>query len=290
MSPPITVLEINERLLPRNIKMLSNHAITKNKAEFVCKNNHTWYATINSVLSRNGCPKCAAEQIKVANLVTLNTLLYSHGLEMTGEYKGNQKYTYFKCNTCTRTYLDRPIIAKNSGCAYCNGRKTDTATINKKIQEKGLMLTTKCTTTSDYGTFQCAEGHEWSTIISNVVHNKSGCPRCAKYGFNPGLPAYCYVLCYANYIKFGITNDWNRRKAEHLKSKGPFVVGFVRSESNGNNALLWENNIKATFKCGVVDSTICNGGWTETIEVNMLDQLIDLSFTEIYNAEILHKS
>jgi len=283
MSPPITVQEINKRLAPRNIQMLSNHSITKNKAEFTCKNNHTWWATINSVLSRNGCPECAAEQIRATNIIALTALLQSHGLEMVGEYKGNQKYTYFKCNTCTRTYSDRPIMAKRSGCAYCNGRKIDKIIVNDRVKKTGITLLSDIKTVSDRGTFQCESGHEWNTIVSNVLHHLSGCPRCAKYGFNPDLPAHCYVICYPDYIKFGITNDWTRRRAEHTKTKGHFIRAFIKEESVGNDALLWENTIKSTFTCGIVDSTVCKDGWTETTSTDVLPNLVDASFTEIYD-------
>lgn len=283
MSPPITAQEINNRLSARSIRMLSDHAITKSKAEFTCKNNHTWWATINSVLKGNGCPHCALHNRKTGWKETLIMLLLSKKVELVGEYRGNQVYTEFRCTQCSKTWSGRPIVVKKVGCAFCNGRKIDTDIVNKRIREKGLTLTTEFTSTGDNGTFQCAEGHEWTTVISNVLHNKSGCPRCAKYGFNPDLPSYCYVICYPDYIKFGITNDWTRRRAEHIKTKGHFIRAFIKEEAMGNEALLWENTIKSIVTCGIVDSTVCKDGWTETTTTDNLFNVVDETFTEIYD-------
>jgi DNA-directed RNA polymerase subunit RPC12/RpoP len=290
MSPPITISEINKRLAPRNIKMLGDHSITKDKAEFECINGHRWMATINSVLARNGCRKCDLISRKVNWLTDFETAIKPLNIEMVTEYKSNTTYMNFKCNTCSRIFSGRPILIKKIGCVYCNGRKLDKEKINKVITKKRITLLTESSSVSNYGTFQCDSGHKWNTIISNVLHNKSGCPKCAKYGFNPNLPAYCYVLCYDNYIKFGITNNWKRRKAEHIKSKGPFLRGYIKSEAQGDQALNWENNIKRKINCGVMDSTTVVDGWTETVNVDELINLIDHSFTEISYDGSPHKS
>jgi hypothetical protein len=283
MSPPITVSDINARLAKRNIKMLGEHSITKNKAEFVCNQHHKWYATINSVLAGNGCPKCALTERKLKWRANLNSLLELRGVEMVGEYFGDKTYTKFKCVRCLKSWSGRPIIVKHSGCCFCNGTKIDKDIINQRIIDTGIKLLTEVHNVGMRGSFECPEGHPWDSIVSNVLHNKSGCPKCAKYGFNPTLPAVCYVICYSGYIKFGITNNWSRRRSEHIKTKGKFIREFIKSVPSGDKALLWENYIKATLPCGIVNSSVCNDGWTETINTELLPNVIDSSFTEIYD-------
>jgi hypothetical protein len=279
----LTVHTINERLAPRNIKLLGDHVITKNKAEFICSNYHRWWATINSVLhSGNGCPECAMVKRNASHRDELDLLLRNHKIVMLGEYLGNKNYTEFKCIRCARTWTGKPMVVKRSGCCFCNGRKTDKDIVNQRIKNTKIMLLTEMNNVGERGTFYCQHGHKWVTIISNVLHNKSGCPKCADYGFNPLLEAYCYVICYPDYIKFGITNDWERRKKEHVKTKGQFIKGFVKKVSTGDDALLWENTIKKTMHCGIVDSIKCRDGWTETISPELLHKIVDETFTQIY--------
>lgn len=279
----LTASTINEQLATRNIKILSDHTVTKNKAEFMCTNNHRWSATINSVLhSGNGCPECARINRNANDREKLDILLQNHKVIIVSEYTGNQKKTEFKCIRCSRTWISSPIIVKRSGCCFCNGRKTDKDIVNQRIKNTKIILLTEMNSVGESGTFYCQHGHQWVTIISNVLHNKSGCPKCANYGFNPSLAAYCYVICYPDYIKFGITNDWVRRKKEHIKTKGKFIKGFVKKVSIGDDALLWENTIKKTIPCGIVDSLKCKDGWTETVSPDLLHKIVDETFTQIY--------
>ncbi|MGI4260836.1 zinc-ribbon domain-containing protein, partial [Klebsiella pneumoniae] len=41
---------------------------------------------------------------------------------------------------------------------------------------------------------RCDTGHEWVASISSLLNRGSGCPACAKHGFNPDSPATLYAL------------------------------------------------------------------------------------------------
>jgi hypothetical protein len=58
-------------------------------------------------------------------------------------------------------------------------------------------------------TFACDSGHEWQGTPSNVMRG-SGCPRCAKYGFDVKRPAVAYYIrvtsAHGTLYKIGATN------------------------------------------------------------------------------------
>lgn len=64
-------------------------------------------------------------------------------------------------------------------------------------------------------------GHEWVATLHNTF-NGSGCPKCAKHGFNPGKPASIYLYRILNkgveYLGFGITNNMQARDRNHTKT------------------------------------------------------------------------
>ena len=43
--------------------------------------------------------------------------------------------------------------------------------------------------------WKCKEGHTWTTSCGQRTGTSlSGCPECAEYGFNPGKPAWFYLM------------------------------------------------------------------------------------------------
>ena len=60
------------------------------------------------------------------------------------------------------------------------------------------------------------EGHTWTTSCGQRTDTSpSGCPECAEYGFNPGKPAWFYLMERTGQQQFGITNDKKRRLDAH---------------------------------------------------------------------------
>lgn len=74
----------------------------------------------------------------------------------------------------------------------------------------------------------CCNGHEWTASVNNVVNHGSGCPKCAKYGYNPSKPGTLYALrseC-GTMVKIGISNN-TRQRHTILKRKTPFAFECV---------------------------------------------------------------
>jgi hypothetical protein len=65
----------------------------------------------------------------------------------------------------------------------------------------------------------CTEGHDWLANV-NDRKNGSGCPRCAKSGYDQTSPGYFYLLRkeHLDLQQFGITNKPDDRISKHQKS------------------------------------------------------------------------
>jgi hypothetical protein len=106
----------------------------------------------------------------------------------------------------------------------------------------------------------------------------NGCPLCAEYGFNPSKPAWIYVLIFANFIKYGITNNLGQRLCKH-KLNGEYTVALSKLYEDGSFALDWENYIKKTHGGKFVTKNECPDGWTETLCVSKLSDLLKIDIT-----------
>ena len=71
-------------------------------------------------------------------------------------------------------------------------------------------------------------GTKWSATVNNLVNHGRGCPKCAKYGYNPSKPGTLYALrseC-GTMVKIGIANNLKQRH-RILKRKTPFQFECV---------------------------------------------------------------
>lgn len=125
--------------------------------------------------------------------------------------------------------------------------------------------------------FRCILGnHFWQGIPANILHG-NGCPYCADHtggGFKPDKPAWIYVIKFANYIKYGITNNLERRLAVH-KRNGKYTVITSKYFAMGQSALNLENDVKNIFGGRFVNKEICPDGYTETLCVSRLSDLVN---------------
>ncbi len=121
-------------------------------------------------------------------------------------------------------------------------------------------------------TFSCECGHKWQAVPNNVLHN-SGCPQCARHGFKTHISAYFYVFRRNNYIKYGITNDLEKRIKQH-ETNGKLDLVFTKFYEHGNEALSVENHIKQTFGGQFATREQCPDGFTETLCETKLSNLI----------------
>jgi hypothetical protein len=143
-----------------------------------------------------------------------------------------------------------------------------------EVDNRGITLIGKYTNNATKTLFRCPHGHEWSAKPS-IIKSGHGCPTCASSGFKRDKPGWIYVLIFANYIKYGITNDLERRLKEHLKN-GVFELYFSQLYDSGGIAYDLELLIKRTLGGRHVTKEDCPDGWTETLPSHLLEDVIGL--------------
>lgn len=99
----------------------------------------------------------------------------------------------------------------------------------------------------------CDEGHKWRSRISHRTNLLSGCPTCAKSGFDPNKPSYLYFLSHPHWEMFqiGITNDQDKRLGSHKKLG--WEVLEVRGPMDGHLTQEWETSILRMLRAKVAD-------------------------------------
>ena len=196
--------------------------------------NHKWEATSNSRADGSGCPVCANRQIHIDGR---NSMAQTHP-ELALEYQGDatkivagtNKCISWKCSTCDHEWkVSGNTRVRGRGCPACanhvinnqDGRNSMAQThpeLAKEYQGDATKVIAGNTKKLDWKCSTC--DHEWKATGRNRVHNSSGCPACATFGFKPDEPAHYYVhkitseLGNILYYKAGISKGWQRRLSQ----------------------------------------------------------------------------
>lgn len=200
------------------------------KTEFTCRNGHRWKATVDSVKRGHGCPVCAGNQKLTLDLV--NKRIEHRGIRCLS-YKNKDAKTNFAC-VCGHTWAARSgNVMNGKGCPKCSrasaAKKLErplTDEIVSALSHRGIVCT-DFASMSRYAMFVCCSGHTWKAQASSVIRQGNGCPKCAKYGFNPAKSASVYLIAGKSdgRMNFGITNrPVLKRKQQHEADDGQKYV------------------------------------------------------------------
>lgn len=71
--------------------------------------------------------------------------------------------------------------------------------------------------------------HGWFKQITSNHLGGSGCPKCAKCGFNPSKPGWLYILKHENIWKIGITNRRVKSRLQEINKSSGYEFSVVNS-------------------------------------------------------------
>ena len=269
----LSIEEINQRLLHRGVRMTGDFVNTRTKTEFTCNFSHTWIAKPNSVLNGRGCPHCSNHSPLTPSLI--NDRLSNRDITMIGDYTDTITKTEFKCKN-NHIWLGRPgNVLSGHGCPICESteRRLTKNAINTQLKDRGITMIGEYTNSRTKTEFECVCGYKWLGRPSGVLA-RTGCPSCNKGGgYKSSKPGYIYILDFGDYFKYGITNKISDRLQYHSKS-GNYQVVTTKLYENGVIAMDWENKIKRVFGGCFVTKEIMPNGWTETLCITKLDQVL----------------
>jgi hypothetical protein len=100
--------------------------------------------------------------------------------------------------------------------------------------------------------WKCAEGHIWSQRITERKSG-TGCPSCAKAGFDPNKDGWLYFLFHPSWLMFqiGITNVPENRIASHQRLGWELIE--IRGPMDGSITREWERDILRMLKAKGAD-------------------------------------
>lgn len=113
--------------------------------------------------------------------------------------------------------------------------------------------------------FRCEiDGCEWAASSYHLVNRKSGCPKCAKTGYDPSKQGTLYILRSAcgSMAKIGISNRYKARFIE-LKYATPFdwsCIELIHSDDGAFIAKIEKELHQLTEQAQFSESF---GGYTE---------------------------
>lgn len=259
----------------KNIDVVGDYVNADTKVKFKCKiDGYEWDAVAASVLRGCGCPECNRRNRKAKCTKThdqfINELeLINKDVEILGQYTGSIKKLKARCLIDGYEWNAIPFnLLKGFGCPKCGDcvKKTHEEFVEELSRAKpnvevlGAYLGTDARIK-----VRCKiDGYEWEPSSSAILHS-SGCPMCAKSGFDPSKVSQFYVYAFGDYIGFGITNTPKSRHSKHsltFKKHGFDAKLLLAIYGNGHEIKQLESHIKKILP--VVDSGV-DGFKTEAI-------------------------
>ena len=228
-----------------------------------CSQGHIWESVLYGRLQSKevSCPICSGKKI----LVGFNDLATTHPALASEAYKwdpktlnaGSNKKVRWKCtlgHITSALVYNRTIRGDN--CPVCAGREVlkgfnDLATTYPLVARDafGFDPTEFVAGSNVRLRWKCPEGHVWSTSpAARTGEAGTGCPSCAKSGFDPNKDGWLYFLDHPTWelLQIGITNDPKRRIAKHQKLGWEVIE--LRGPMDGLLTQNWETAMLRTLK------------------------------------------
>ena len=270
---------------PKTVTSGSNKKMT-----WKCKKGHSWKVKINDRISYNTwCPYCANRKIWTGfnDLETLfpNIAAEADGWDPKKIGAGSHTKMPWKCNKghTWQTMIKHRTESK-SNCPFCSNQKVslgfndlETLFPNIAAEADGWDPKTVTSGSNKVKKWKCNKGHTWQTTpYERTGRDKTGCPVCAEYGFNPGKQSWFYLLERKGEQQIGITNNFTQRLRAHRS------LGWIEIDKSGPHSgkeiLKLEKEIKKWLRdnIGLISGTHEN--WeTSKLKINSLKELKEKS-------------
>ena len=216
------------------------------------------------------------------------------GIKLVGEYTNTYTKTIFECAHMHQWKSTPRNVKSGRGCPVCAIEARPTiaslfrltkSDIESRLvaDDRGIKIIGEYTNSKTKTTFECTHGHQWMAQPNSIMSGR-GCTICSSInfipdksaGFSPDKPGWEYIFTRDSYLKYGISNNLNRRLSEH-KRYGDIEIAHLKHHENGQDALDWENSIKKTHGGKYVTAVWCPDGWTETLPITYLKILLEES-------------
>ena len=267
------------------------------KRKWKCALGHTWLLPVDGRRAgTTGCPICSNQQLLVGynDLATTHPEIakQAHNWDPTTMSAGSHKKAAW---ICEKGHIWSSVIhtkVDGIGCPICSNQQllvgyNDLATTHPELaaQADGWDPTTVIAGSPKKAKWICENGHRWSSVLSNRSRMGVGCPSCAKFGFDPNLNGFLYLIDNFDLHMFqiGITNHPDKRLGKHGRSgwevielRGPMDGQLTQQlETNCLHALEKRGAILG-HKAGIEKFDGYSEAWTKaSLNVTSIKQILD---------------
>ena len=232
----------------KNGNLMPNDVTCKNGKIFwwLCSKDdckYEWDAPVYSRTRGHGCPGCSGQTVTDKNRLSI---IYpevadewhptKNGNLMPNDvsFGSHKKIWWFCSKDDCRHEWDAPVKNRTNGgcgCPGCSGLavtdKNRLSATHPEVADEwhptknGNLMPNDVSFASNKKIWWfCSKDdcrHEWDTPVYSRTNGR-GCPACAKYGFNPSIPSYLYLISRPNQRKVGIYNEGSDRLNQHAKN------------------------------------------------------------------------
>ncbi len=275
---------------------------TNKKLPWICNLGHRWTTMPIHRLNGTDCPFCLNRKL----LVGYNDLATTHphiaaqadGWDPKSVFSGSGKIQNWRCHRehTWRTSCNSRTSHGELGCPYCGNQKVwpgfnDLATTHPDLlpDVDGWDPTIVSAGSNKRVKWICSEGHRWKGALSDRKSG-TGCPTCAKFGFDPNKDGYLYFLEHDVWglFQIGITNVPNKRLQKHrrggwkaLEVRGPMDGQLTRELETGILRALRNRGAKLGKAAGMGRFDGWSEAWlSSSFQTSGLQHLIELVYED----------
>jgi protein-arginine kinase activator protein McsA len=187
-----------------------------------------------------------------------------------------------RCNDCGREWEGSSWVISRTGCAKCSRKeKQDITQVQKMLDDMGINITVSGEYINTHSKIDClcrVCGCSWKSTRSCL--KGSGCPSCARTGYDPRKPGILYYIRVDSgtnlYWKIGITNLSVRKRFQRGGDIEKITILMEERFDDGKVAQEAEKNILRLFKSySAIGVEVLQTGNTElfTKDILQMDHL-----------------
>ncbi|MGL5153997.1 MAG: zinc-ribbon domain-containing protein, partial [Aeromonas veronii] len=217
---------------------------SRSKANVRCEvDGFEWSAEVSSLVSSgHGCPHCSGSRIWTSDerIEQINKLDSIKFVCWVDSYENSHSKANLRCliDGYEWSASVSSIVHAGSGCPKCAGNRRWTG--EERIEQINSIENIEFVSWVDgyrgcesKANVRCKlDGFEWSASVNSIVNNRTGCPKCAKYGYDQSETGALYALrseC-GMHVKVGISNKPSQRHRK-LERSTPFSFSCIEQIS-----------------------------------------------------------
>ena len=266
------------------------------KFPWKCELGHKWEAMVYHRSIGNGCPACSHRTVLAGfnDLATLNPELATQadGWDPTTLTAGSGKKVAWKCELGHSWVATISNRKRGTSCPICSNQQVlagfnDLKTTNPELaaQADGWDPTTVTAGSNKKAKWICENGHRWTAMLASRTRRGAGCPSCAKFGYDPGIPGFLYLIEQFDLEMFqiGITNYPDQRLGKHVRAgweiielRGPMDGYLTQQLETSSLHALEKRGAILGHKAGIDKFDGYSEAWTKaSLTVTSIKQLLD---------------